>query len=147
VTVGAGFSGVETVAEVRELVRRSLKYYSNIRPEEVRFYIIEYAGRILPTFPADLAEYATRRPQLHGIQVLTGVGTKAATGTEVELTDGRIIPTSTIVAAIGNSPHPLVATLDLDMTWPGCYGAASICRSCPASRRSSGSASTGSSTA
>ena len=27
VVVGAGFSGVETVAEVRELVRRALKYY------------------------------------------------------------------------------------------------------------------------
>jgi NADH:quinone reductase (non-electrogenic) len=50
VTVGAGFSGVETVAEVRELVRRALKYYTNIKPEEVRFYLIEYANRILPTF-------------------------------------------------------------------------------------------------
>ena len=117
VTVGAGFSGVETVAEVRELVRRALKYYTNIKPEEVRFYLIEYANRILPTFPADLAEYATRRLQIHGIEVLTGVGTKSATGTGVELTDGRIIPTSTIVATIGNGPHPLVATLGLDMKW------------------------------
>jgi NADH:quinone reductase (non-electrogenic) len=117
VVVGAGFSGVETVAEVRELVRRALKYYTNIRPEEIRFYIIEYAGRILPTFPADLAEYATRRLQIHGIEVLTGVGTKSATGSAVELTDGRIIPTSTIVATIGNSPHPLVSSLDLDMHW------------------------------
>jgi NADH:quinone reductase (non-electrogenic) len=32
VVVGAGFSGVETVAEVRELVRNALKYYPNIRP-------------------------------------------------------------------------------------------------------------------
>ena len=49
--------------------------------------------------------------------MLTGVGTKSATGTGVELTDGRIIPTSTIVATIGNGPHPLVATLGLDMQW------------------------------
>jgi NADH dehydrogenase len=115
--VGAGFSGVETVAEVRELVRRALKYYRNIREEEVRFYLIEYANRILPTFPADLAEYATRRLQIHGIQVMTGVGTKSATGSAVELNDGRIIPTSTIVATIGNGPHPLVASLGLDMHW------------------------------
>jgi NADH dehydrogenase len=117
VVVGAGFSGVETVAETRELVRRALKYYPNIKPDEIRFYLIEYANRILPTFPADLAEYATRRLQIHGIEVLTGVGTKSATGTGVELTDGRIIPTSTIVATIGNGPHPLVATLGLDMQW------------------------------
>ena len=117
VTVGAGFSGVETVAETRELVRRALKYYPNIRADEVRFYLIEYANRILPTFPADLADYATRRLQIHGIEVLTGVGTKSATGTAVELTDGRIIPTSTIIATIGNGPHRLVETLGLDLHW------------------------------
>ena len=61
VVVGAGFSGVETIAEVRELVRRALKYYHNISPDEIRFYLIEYADRILPTFPADLAAYATQR--------------------------------------------------------------------------------------
>jgi NADH dehydrogenase len=117
VTVGAGFSGVETVAEMRELVRRALKYYPNIKPDEIRFYLIEYANRILPTFPAELAAYATRRLQIHGIEVMTGVGTKSATGTSVELTDGRIIPTSTIVATIGNGPHRLVEALGLDMHW------------------------------
>ncbi len=117
VTVGAGFSGVETIAEVRELVRRALRYYPNIREDEVKFYLIEYAPRILPTFPADLADYATRRLQMHGVEVLTGVGTKSATGSAVELTDGRIIPTLTIVATIGNGPHPLVGMLGLDMKW------------------------------
>jgi NADH dehydrogenase len=117
VVVGAGFSGVETVAEVRELVRRALKYYTNIRPEEIRFYLIEYANRILPNFPADLAAYATKQLEKHGIEVLTGVGTKTATGTAVELSDGRVIPTSTIVATIGNGPHPLVELLGLDMKW------------------------------
>ena len=117
VTVGAGFSGVETIAEMRELVRRALRYYPNIAPEEIKFYLIEYANRILPTFPADLAAYATRRMQQNGIEVMTGVGTKSATGTAVELTDGRILPTSTIVATIGNGPHRLVETLGLDLHW------------------------------
>ena len=83
VVVGAGFSGVETVAETRELVRRALRYYPNIRPDEVHFYLIEYANRILPTFPAELAEYATRRMTMNGIEVITGIGTKSATGTAV----------------------------------------------------------------
>ena len=115
--MGAGFSGVETIAETRELVRRALRYYPNIKPEEIKFYLIEYANRILPTFPADLAAYATRRMQQNGIEVMTGVGTKSATGTAVELTDGRIIPTSTIVATIGNGPHRLVEALGLDLQW------------------------------
>ena len=117
VVVGAGFSGVETVAEMRELVTRALRYYPNIQPDEIRMSLIEYADRILPTFPADLADYATRRLKMHGIDVLTGVGTKAATGTAVELTNGSIIPTSTIVATIGNGPHALVSALGLDLHW------------------------------
>ena len=117
VVVGAGFSGVETVAEMRELVSRALKYYPNICADEIDMYLIEYADRILPTFATDLAEYATRRLKIHGIDVLTGMGTKSATGSAVALTDGRIIPTSTIVATIGNGPHPLVSALGLDMHW------------------------------
>ena len=117
VVVGAGFSGVETVAELNELIRRALRYYHNIKPEDIRMYLIEYADRILPTFPADLAEYATKHLRANGIEVLTGVGTKSATATGVELTDGRIINTSTIVATIGNGPHPLVEALGLDLHW------------------------------
>src|SRR5262245_29313373 len=117
VVVGACFSGVETVSELRELVRHALKYYPNIRPDEIRFYLIEYANRILPNFPADLAAYATRQLEKQGIEVMTGIGTKSATGTAVELADGRLISTSTIVATIGNGPHPLVEALGLDMKW------------------------------
>jgi len=117
VVVGAGFTGVETVAEVNDLIHRALKYYPNIKHEEIKVYLIEYANRILPTFPADLAEYATLRLRLHGIDVMTGTGTKSATSTGVELADGRLIPTRTIVATIGNGPHRLVQSLDLDMQW------------------------------
>ena len=117
VVVGGGFSGVETIAEMRELVTRALRYYPNIEDGDVRMMLIEYADRILPTFPADLAAYATRRLRMSGIDVLTGIGTKSATGTAVELTNGTIIPTSTIVATIGNGPHRLVATLGLDVHW------------------------------
>jgi NADH dehydrogenase len=117
VVAGAGFTGVETVSEVNELIRRALKYYHNIKQDEIRVYLVEYANRILPTFPADLADYATKRMQMRGIDVKTGVGTKAATYSAVELTDGTVIPTRTIVATIGNSPNPLIASLGLDMHW------------------------------
>jgi NADH dehydrogenase len=117
IVVGAGFSGVETVAEMRELIRRALPYYHNIKPDEIRVHLIEFAPRILPTFPADLAEYATKQLGKQGIEVLTSVGTKSATSTGVELTDDRIIQASTIVATIGNGPHPLVSLLGLDMQW------------------------------
>ena len=117
VVVGAGFSGVETVAEVNELIHRALRYYPNIKHEEIKVYLIEYAPRILPTFPADLAEYATKRLKINGVEVMTGIGTKSATSTAIELSDDSIIPTRTIVATIGNGPNALVESLGLDMHW------------------------------
>ena len=117
VVVGAGFSGVETAAELNELITRALRYYRNIKREDIRMYLIEFAPRILPTFPAELADYATENLGKNGIEVLTSIGTKSATSTGVELTDGRIINASTVVATIGNGPHPLVQALGLDMHW------------------------------
>ena len=117
IVVGAGFSGVETVAEMRELIRRALPYYHNISVDEIRMYLIEYAPRILPTFPADLATYATQQLRSQGIEVLTGVGTKSATNTGVALTNGATLNSSTVVATIGNGPHPLVQKLGLDLHW------------------------------
>jgi NADH:ubiquinone reductase (H+-translocating) len=117
VVAGAGFTGVETVSEVNELIRRALKYYPNIKQDEIKVYLVEYAGRILPTFSASLAAYATERMQERGIVVKTGIGIKQASSSAVELTDGSIIPTNTIVATIGNSPNPLVASLGLELHW------------------------------
>ncbi|MGR3492354.1 MAG: NAD(P)/FAD-dependent oxidoreductase, partial [Shimia sp.] len=45
--IGAGFSGIETVGEVKELIDRSLKFYPNIDPAEVKVILLEYAGRVL----------------------------------------------------------------------------------------------------
>ena len=117
VVVGAGFSGVETAAELNDLIGRALRYYHNIKPEEIRMYLIEFAPRILPTFPVELADYATKNLRANGVDVLTGVGTKSAASTGVELSNGRIINSSTVVATIGNGPHPLVEALGLDLHW------------------------------
>ena len=98
VVVGAGFSGVETVGEVKDLIDRSLKYYRNIDPTEVRVYLIEYADRILNEVSPGLSEYARKRLEKQGIEIVTGVGTKSATGRNVELTNGTTLETRTLVA-------------------------------------------------
>ena len=56
--VGGGFSGVETVGEMKEMLDRSLPFYSNIDPSEVRVLLVEYAPRLLSEMPQELADYA-----------------------------------------------------------------------------------------
>lgn len=111
--IGGGFSGIETVGEMKELIDRSLRFYRNIDPSEVRVVVLEFAGRILGEMPEKLAEYAHRNLVKRGIEIQTGVGVDSATGTQLVTTSGEVIDTRTIVATIGNAPSPVVLRLDL----------------------------------
>ena len=112
--VGAGFSGVETVGEMKELIDRSLKYYPNIAPEEVRVIVVEFAARVLGELPESLGDYARKQLEKRGIEIKLGKGVASATGTRLILSDGEEIETRTIVATIGNAPSKLVQSLDLE---------------------------------
>ncbi len=112
--VGAGFSGVETVGELKELIDRSLKFYPNVSPDEVRVVVVEYADRVLGELPESLGRYAKKRLEDRGIEIMLGKGVASATGTRLTLTDGTEIPTRTIVATIGNAPSPVVREMGLE---------------------------------
>ena len=111
VVVGGGFSGVETIGELADMARRALRYYPNVRAEELRFVLLQRGGRLLPELPPRLGEYAQRRLQRRGIEVRLNTSLTAATTTYVELDDDETLPTATIVATIGSGPTPLAASL------------------------------------
>lgn len=115
VVIGAGFSGVETIGEVKDMIDRSLQFYPNIQRHEIRMVLVEFAGRILGELPESLAKYAAKRLEKQGIEVWLNTGVKAATFFDVEMNDGRKINTATIVATIGNGPSKMVETLGLTL--------------------------------
>ncbi len=123
--VGAGFSGVETVGEMKELIDRSLKYYPNISPDEVRVVVVEFAGRVLGELPEKLGAYAAKKLEERGIDVMLNTGVASATGTRLITTTGEEIPTRTIVATIGNAPSKVVSEMDL----PKVHGRIDVTRS------------------
>ncbi|KCV83287.1 hypothetical protein ATO10_00960 [Actibacterium atlanticum] len=111
--VGAGFSGVETVGEMKEMIDRSLKYYPNISADEVRVVLVEFADRVLGELPEKLGTYTAKKLQERGIEVMLNTGVASATGTRLITTTGEEIPTRTIVATIGNAPSKVVQDMDL----------------------------------
>ncbi|MBT4768992.1 MAG: FAD-dependent oxidoreductase [Rhodospirillaceae bacterium] len=117
VIVGAGFSGVETVGELKDMIDRTLKYYPNIKPEEIKIILVEYADRILQELPEKLSTYAARKLEKRGIEIWLNTATKSASARIIEMEDGRIIETATFVATIGTAPSPLVNDLGLKMQW------------------------------
>lgn len=111
--VGGGFSGIETAGEMKDLIDRSLKFYPDIDPSEVRMIVVEFADRILGEMSRGLADYATRTLRERGIEVKLGTGVASATGTQLVTTTGEIIDTRTVVATIGNAPSPVVRRMGL----------------------------------
>ncbi len=111
VVAGGGFSGVETIGEMSEMIARTLKYYPNIRPDELRGILVQRGDRILPELPASLAAYAHRQLQRRGISIRLNCGLKSASATAVELDNGDRIQTATLVSTIGNGPSQLVLEL------------------------------------
>src|SRR5215467_8251701 len=60
VVAGAGFSGVEVVAELNDFVRSVIKNYPQLNPAEVRVVLLHSQDRILPELDERLALYARR---------------------------------------------------------------------------------------
>jgi NADH dehydrogenase len=106
--IGGGFSGIETVGEIKDLIDRSLKYYPNINASEIRVVLLEFAERVLSEMPASLASYAVEKLKKRGVELHLGVGVSECTGTQLVTTNGEVINTRTIIATIGNSPSPVI---------------------------------------
>jgi NADH dehydrogenase len=113
VVVGGGFSGVETAGELQEMVESALPAYPNLSSSEVKFILVQSPARILPEVVPGLAEYARKRLEARGMEILVGTRCTAATADAVILNNGRHIPTRTLVSTVGNSPHPLARTLNV----------------------------------
>ena len=111
--IGGGFSGIETVGEIKELIDRSLCYYPNIQSSEIRVVVLEFADRILNEMSESLAGYAQKNLIERGIEIQLGVGVAKCTGTQVVTTTNEIIDTRTIVATIGNAPPSAVLKMPL----------------------------------
>lgn len=112
VVAGGGFSGVETIGEMSEMIRRTLKYYPNIDASELRGVLVQRGDRILPELPAKLAAYAHKQLTQRGVEIRLNTGLQSASATAVELDNGERIETATLVSTIGNGPSQWVLDLE-----------------------------------
>lgn len=115
VAVGGGFTGVEAIGEVQDLIRNSLRYYRNIHPGEIRIVLIQHGSRILPELSESLAGYAAAKLKRRGIEIMVNTGVESASVDGVKTDGGDTIEAETIIAAIGNAPSPLTRSLPVPM--------------------------------
>ena len=107
VVAGGGFSGVETIGELHELARRSLKYFPRIHKDEVKFKLVHSGKTVLPEMPEKLGVAAQRILEKRGVELFLNARVRAASRDYVYLTDGARIATRTFVCTVGNAPNPI----------------------------------------
>ena len=109
VVVGGGFSGVETAAEIFDLVRGARRYFPALAGDPHRVVCVHSRDRILPELDARLGAHALAVLQKRGVEFRLNARTRAASREGVHLDGGELIATRTIVCTIGNAPHPALA--------------------------------------
>ncbi len=105
---GGGFSGVEIMASINDLVRETCKRYSRILPNDVRTVLIHGEGRLLPEFDEHLAAYAQKKLEQRGVEVWLNTLISGAGPDCVETSDGRRIKTHLLIWAGGVVPPRVV---------------------------------------
>ncbi|HET9556797.1 MAG TPA: NAD(P)/FAD-dependent oxidoreductase [Actinomycetota bacterium] len=113
VVVGAGYSGTETAAQMQLVTSRAAADYPRLRPEEMRWVLVDLAPRVLPELGRRLGDDAIEVLRRRGVEVRLGTSVEEATADGVRLSDGETIPTHTLVWCAGVTPSPLIETLGL----------------------------------
>ncbi|CAM3047293.1 NAD(P)/FAD-dependent oxidoreductase [Paenibacillus sediminis] len=93
---GAGFSGIEFVAELADRIPALCKEY-DVDPNLVHIYNVEAAPSALPGFDPELVEYAMDVLSKKGVTFKIGVAIREATPNGVVLATGEEIEAATVV--------------------------------------------------
>ncbi|MGI5127250.1 NAD(P)/FAD-dependent oxidoreductase [Pseudonocardia sp. CA-107938] len=111
--VGGGYAGVEALAELQDMAVYATRYYENIAPQDMRWVLVEAAGRIMPEVSHDLGLYTVERLLEAGIEVFLDTRVKSMVGGHVVLDDATEFDADTIVWTAGVKPNPMLDHTDL----------------------------------
>ncbi len=119
VFVGAGYAGLEGLAELQDFMTDVLDLYPRCKVQGVRWVLLEARERVMGEVAPSLAAFAARELRGRGIEIHTGVTTASVGAREVRLSDGRTIAARTVVWTAGVRPNPVVAQLGLPLAPDG----------------------------
>src|SRR5690625_1781262 len=111
IVVGGGYTGVETAASLKRLCEEASLRYPELR-SEIRWHLVDIAPKVLPELGDRLGRKALTLLRNLGVEVKLKVTVREVTPDKVVLTDGRALPSRTLIWTAGVSPSPLMGTLD-----------------------------------
>ncbi len=110
--IGGGPTGVELAGTMAQIARHSIPPdYANINPDEPRVILVEGTSNVLPAYPDNLRDRATRDLRELGVQVILDTLAEDITPDHTTFSDGSIIRTPNIFWGAGVTPVPLAQQL------------------------------------
>jgi NADH dehydrogenase len=113
VAAGGGYAGVEGLGQLVDFVRKALRFYPTIRPEELRFILATRGAQLLEGIDDQLGRYVIRKLEDRGVEVRLGVKITEVTTATATLEPGGVLPTATVLWAAGIAVNPLLADVDV----------------------------------
>ena len=111
VVAGGGFAGVETIGGINDFVRGCLRFFPNIRQENIRMVLVHPGPVVLPELSSSLGRYTQETLRRKGIDVRLNTKVEGYEDDTVVLSDGSNLPTHTLIWTAGTTPHSLLAAL------------------------------------
>jgi NADH dehydrogenase len=113
VFVGAGYAGLEGLAELQDFAAQAIELYPRCRAEGMRWVLVEARERIMTEVPPSLSAFAARELLGRGIEIKTNTTLTSLTANRATLSDGEQVAARTLVWTAGVQPSPVVASLGL----------------------------------
>jgi NADH dehydrogenase len=113
VMAGGGFSGVEGIAALEDMLHEALRFYPDIKREELRLILAPHGSRLLEEVDPRLGEYVVEKLGKRAIEVRLGVGVTTVTAKSATLTTGEVIPTRMVIWTGGIMVNPVLKDVAL----------------------------------
>ena len=114
IIVGGGFSGIEVAGEINDLVRDSVRFYKNIREEDVKVTVVHGGEQILPEVSPSLRDFAQEKMEKAGLNFILNTRAKFVTSRGVGYGENEIVEGNTVVGAVGNTMPSVIERLDVE---------------------------------
>jgi len=114
VIVGGGYTGAEGAGELIDLFHSITKFYTTIKPGEVRMVVIEAGPELLAGLPPAMGRYTAKSLVSRGVELHLGDAVTALDDQAIHLASGLTIPTATVLWSAGVRPTPVLRDLPLE---------------------------------
>jgi NADH dehydrogenase len=115
VFVGAGYAGLEGIAELQDYIADVIERYPRSRLQGTRWILVEALDRVMQETPPSLAEFAARELRGRGLDIRTSTRVDSIEEDSVTLSTGELIPCRLVCWTAGVKPAPVVAELGLPL--------------------------------